>query len=186
MVKLFKSRYWKIKMPDLNRKQSNTSANPLIKQQEEAFSSIGHDGSWPLWLCNFVDNYQKLSTDNLDLLDLIYHQDITFIDPIHQLSGFDNLKAYFIGLYQNLSACEFIIDDVIYSDDKAAIYWTMIYKHSKLNSGNAVTVFGNSHIKGLEDKVIYHRDYLDAGAMLYEQIPLLGKVVKFIKRKATS
>jgi hypothetical protein len=32
-------------------------------------------------------------------------------------------------------------------------------------------------------KVRYHRDYFDLGAMLYEHLPLLGSLVKTIKRR---
>lgn len=140
----------------------------------------------PLWLNNFTKVYQTLSTDNLDLLSSIYHQDIIFIDPMHELKGFSNLFEYFKNLYENLSFCEFVIDNIIAEDNQAAIYWTMSYQHPKLNKGEVVTVMGSSHIKGFEDKVIYHRDYLDLGSMLYEQLPIFGKLIKFIKKKAAN
>lgn len=138
----------------------------------------------PPWLNNFVSVYQTLSINNLDLLDTIYHADIIFIDPLHKVEGIDDLHTYFESLYQNLLMCEFVIDNVIYAGDEAAIYWTMTYQHQKLNKGKIVKVCGSSHIKGQEDKVTYHRDYLDLGAMLYEQLPLFGKLTKWIKAKA--
>jgi hypothetical protein len=140
----------------------------------------------PLWLSNFVKIYQTLSTDNLELLETIYHNEVTFIDPIHELEGFDNLFQYFQDLYENLLSCEFVINNVIAQEDQAAIYWTMSYQHPKLNKGNVINVTGSSHIKGHEDKVIYHRDYLDLGSMLYEQLPFLGKLIKLIKNKAAN
>ncbi|MCI2285833.1 nuclear transport factor 2 family protein [Colwellia sp. MSW7] len=138
----------------------------------------------PLWLTKFVRVYQKLSTTNLALLETIYHPHIIFIDPMHQVEGFEELYQYFENLYENLTLCEFVIDNVIAQDNEAAIYWTMSYQHNKLNNGELVTVLGTSHIKGEHDKVIYHRDYLDLGAMLYEQLPLFGKLTKWIKAKA--
>ncbi len=33
------------------------------------------------------------------------------------------------------------------------------------------------------DKVYRHRDYFDAGAMLYEHLPVLGRVVSWLKRR---
>ncbi|TMM43132.1 nuclear transport factor 2 family protein [Colwellia ponticola] len=140
----------------------------------------------PLWLSNFVTVYQKLSTDNLQLLSTIYHEQVTFIDPIHKVEGFDDLYQYFTNLYQNLSSCDFIIDDVIWQGSQASIFWTMSYKHPKLNKGNCVIVLGSSHIQGADSKVIYHRDYLDLGAMLYEQLPVFGKLTKWIKNKAAN
>jgi hypothetical protein len=62
----------------------------------------------------------------------------------------------------------------------------MNYQHPRLNSGKVVSVQGSSHLKGVEDKVIYHRDYLDLGAMLYEQLPLFGRIIRWFKKKAVS
>ncbi len=150
--------------------------------QDDVKRNISNDS--PLWLDNFVRVYQQLSKNNLELLGSIYHRDVIFVDPIHNIEGFNNLNLYFENLYQNLVSCEFIIEQVIRQDSQAAIYWKMIYQHPKLNSGRSVTIFGSSHIRGKEDKVIYHRDYLDLGAMLYEQLPVLGRLIRWIKSKA--
>lgn len=136
------------------------------------------------WLVKFVDIYQSLTIKNLELLSDVYHPNVTFIDPMHQVEGIDALHQYFKSLYQNLSTCDFVIENVIASKEQAAIYWKMTYQHSKLNKGQLVTVYGNSLIKGDGHKVIYHRDYLDLGAMLYEQIPVFGQLTKWIKMKA--
>jgi hypothetical protein len=140
----------------------------------------------PLWLSNFVLVYQKLSKESLKLLDTIYHENVTFTDPLHTVEGFDDLYQYFQNLYQNLTSCKFVIDEVIWQDSQASLFWTMTYQHPKLNKGKMVTVVGTSHIKGEGGKVIYHRDFLDLGAMLYEQIPLLGNLTKWIKTKAAN
>lgn len=152
--------------------------------QKNQFNHLPEES--PVWLSNFVNIYQTLATNNLNLLATIYHNDITFIDPIHHVEGFDDLYKYFNNLYQNLTTCEFVINNVILQGDEAAIYWTMTYQHSTFNKGELVTVFGSSFIQGKEDKVIHHRDYLDVGAMLYEQLPLLGRLIKWIKAKAAS
>ena len=139
----------------------------------------------PIWLNNFVEIYQSLSKNNLDLLLEIYDKNIIFIDPIHQVEGIDELYKYFQSLYENLTTCDFIIEHIISSQDQAAIYWKMTYQHSKLNKGELVEVYGNSLIKGEGSRVLYHRDYLDLGAMLYEQIPVFGSLTKWIKNKAS-
>lgn len=138
------------------------------------------------WLANFINTYQHLSINNLHLLADLYHQDIVFIDPMHQLTGFDNLRDYFDRLYQQLSYCEFSIEQVIEQGDEAAIYWKMSYQHSRLNGGKIVHVQGSSHIKGIDNKVIFHHDYLDLGAMLYEQLPILGRIISWLKNRAST
>jgi len=155
----------------------------MSNQKVEQASELAVTTQQPLWLAKFVDIYQQLSTDNLQLLAEVYHQDIVFIDPMHQLQGFDHLTNYFENLYQQLSHCEFKIYQVIAQGSEAAIYWQMSYIHPRLNSGQLVSVQGSSHIKGTGDKVIYHRDYVDLGAMFYEQLPLLGWVINWLKKR---
>ena len=143
-------------------------------------------GNEPLWLKAFIDNYQLLSTDNLHLLDDIYHQDIHFEDPMHCINGLTQLHQYFQQLYTNLESCCFNITNVLLQGEQAAIYWQMTYQHPKLNGGKPVIVEGHSHIKGSDDKVSYHRDYIDLGAMLYEHVPVLGRFIHWIKQRAAN
>ncbi len=140
-----------------------------------------NSSTYPVWLEKFIDIYQKLEAGNLHLLKELYGQSVVFIDPIHQLNGIDELQQYFEKLYSNIQSCTFKIDEVFFQEPYAAVYWTMQYIHPKLNGGNLVTVHGHSKLKGHTDKVIYHRDYLDLGSMIYEQIPLLKNIIRWLK-----
>jgi len=137
----------------------------------------------PDWLTQFVSVYQQLNRDTLDQLAAIYHPQVRFVDPFHQIDGLQSLHDYFENLYQNLSFCQFQIEHSFVDQDEVALYWQMRYAHRKLNHGNTVTVDGHSRLKAEQGLVIYHRDYLDAGAMLYEQIPLLGSAIRLLKRR---
>lgn len=138
------------------------------------------------WLTEFKTIYQSLTRDNLLSLKKIYHQDICFEDPLHKLEGIDNFMTYFEGLYTNIISCQFNIQHTMQTDNEAAIYWTMDYQHPKLNGGEVISVNGHSHLKAVDNYIIYHRDYIDAGAMLYEHIPLLGSAIRYIKKRAQS
>ncbi len=140
----------------------------------------------PLWIENFVKIYQSLNKDNLSELAKIYHQQIIFKDPMHAIEGFNNLTTYFESLYQNVIECKFEINNVIYKDNQAAIYWNMSYSHKHLNSGNPILVEGHSFITSEAGKVIYHRDYIDLGQMLYEHIPLLGRIISWIRMRVSA
>jgi hypothetical protein len=139
-----------------------------------------------LWLEEFIEVYRQLGTDNLDTLERIYHSDVVFVDPLHRVEGFSKLLESFTSSYQNVIECRFEITQVLESEHEAAIYWTMTYRHQSLNGKAPISVDGHSHLTAHQGKVIYHRDYLDLGAMLYEQVPLLGLGVKFIKKKAAN
>lgn len=142
---------------------------------------MGHNS----WLDTFISVYGDLETNNLALLEKVYHRDIHFSDPMHEVHGLNDLIAYFGTLYTNLDYCRFQINHVINDNNDAAVYWTMFFSHPKLNRGEEILVEGNSFLTQKDNKVIRHRDYLDLGAMLYEHIPFLGSAIKTIKKRAS-
>ncbi|MGV2986925.1 nuclear transport factor 2 family protein [Vibrio sp. E150_011] len=130
--------------------------------------------------------YQQLDKHNLHLLEAVYHQDVVFEDPAHRVEGYAALLAYFGELYANVIRCDFNIEHHQQLADTGFITWTMSLLHPKLNSGQPVEVKGVSHLIFRDDLVIYHRDYFDLGQMLYEQVVLLGPVIKHIKQRLGS
>lgn len=138
-----------------------------------------------LWVEDFVKIYQNLNSGNLNMLTQIYHQDVQFVDPLHQIHGLDDLTHYFEHMYENLISSEFALVNQIEQKQQAAIYWQMHLRHKKINSGNTITVEGHSLLRRQDNKVIYHRDYFDIGSMIYEHLPVLGGIIKLIKRKAS-
>ncbi|WP_105903298.1 nuclear transport factor 2 family protein [Vibrio gangliei] len=140
----------------------------------------------------FIETYQNLDKDHLHLLDEIYADHIQFQDPLHRVEGLHQLHQYFEHLYANVISCHFEINQTFEQREQAAVYWTMHLRHPKLNHGNSIVVDGHSHLVFSQDegcaqcKIIHHRDYFDIGSMLYEQLPVVGSIVKFIKQKASS
>ncbi|QYK14332.1 nuclear transport factor 2 family protein [Shewanella rhizosphaerae] len=139
-----------------------------------------------LWLQNFTAVYRELGTDNLEALRKIYHPEVVFCDPLHRVEGLDNLLGYFQGLYRQVISCEFTIEHVFEHQGEAAVYWTMTFRHKQLNASQPIVVEGHSRLKAKDNKVVYHRDYFDVGAMLYEQLPLLGGLIRAVKRRAVN
>lgn len=146
---------------------------------------VNDDSNKNTWLNDFLAVYQILDKENLHLLKTIYHENVIFIDPMHHVEGQSHLIEYFSHLYTNLLSCDFMVNEVVQQGNNAAIYWDMTYQHPKLRSGQPVVVQGHSLLKMLDNKVVYHRDYVDIGAMLYEHIPVVGRVIKSIKRRAS-
>ncbi|MEF1184637.1 nuclear transport factor 2 family protein [Vibrio sinaloensis] len=127
--------------------------------------------------------YQCLNKANLHLLEGVYHQDVVFEDAAHRLEGWDALQKYFVSLYENVKRCDFDIEEHQQVGDAGFLTWTMTLEHPKLQRGSKVEVKGVSHLKFADGRVVYPRDYFDLGEMLYENLPLLGSVIKTIKQR---
>ncbi len=130
-----------------------------------------------------VDIYHKLDKHNLHLLDELYHPDVVFEDAAHRLEGRGALYEYFQSLYTNVIRCDFVIHEQQQVGDTGFLTWTMELLHPKLQNGTPIMVNGATHLKFSDGQVIYHRDYFDLGEMLYENLPLLGAVIKIVKQR---
>ncbi|MDE1165052.1 MAG: nuclear transport factor 2 family protein [Pseudomonas sp.] len=135
------------------------------------------------FLYRFADTFSELDKDNLDRLSLIYSDDIHFRDPLHEVRGMAELRRYFGELYANVEQLHFDfehIDQV--REGEGYLRWCMTFAHPRLNKGQRIQVPGCSHVRW-HDKVYQHRDYFDAGALLYEHVPVLGSAVSWLKRR---
>lgn len=131
--------------------------------------------------------YSAFTPAMLRALPDVYAEDIHFVDPLHSVHGLDHLQEYFEATMEGLEECRFDIHHCMDSTQQgeAVLFWTMHYRHRKLNGGSPLSLPGTSHIR-YSDRVFYHRDYYDAGAMIYEHIPLVGSVIRHIKTRVTT
>ena len=135
------------------------------------------------FLRRFSQSFAALDKHNLHLLDSLYSQDIAFADPLHQVHGLPELRRYFSELYSHISQLRFDyqgFDEV--AEGEGYLRWTMNFRHPRLDGGELISVQGCSHLMW-RDKVYRHRDYFDAGALLYEHLPVLGGVISWLKRR---
>lgn len=126
--------------------------------------------------------FNEFDGKNLNLLNDFYSQDIVFQDPLHKVEGFSSLQNYYAKIYKNVQSIRFDFQKFVSQDDEVVGFWTMSLKAKGLNQGALFEVQGVSvFIFNSENKVKYHRDYLDLGEMVYEKIFGLGFVIKKIK-----
>lgn len=133
-------------------------------------------------LYNFQEFYESFSVESIDRLSSLYSESVVFIDPIHKIQGIKQLTQYFNQMCGNLSFCQFEFTDCCVSEGKASYRWVMHYRHPRISNNKLLTLKGASFIE-YSDKIDLHEDYYDLGEMLYEHIPVLGKIINTIKSK---
>jgi hypothetical protein len=133
-------------------------------------------------LRDFKVLYQAASPASLEHLDRIYTQDIEFRDPLHTILGILALKGYMKNLYTRSSGIDFEYTDEQSGDNWATISWFMTFSHPALAGGRPVKVRGITQIR-FTDRIYYHEDFYDLGAMIYQHVPILGRIIRFINRR---
>ena len=126
--------------------------------------------------------YNNPGLTTMDAIDHIYTQDVEFRDPVHAIHGRLGLKNYLRSLFSSAGTVHFNYQDEQINANSATITWLMTYSHPKLNGGKPVDVRGISMLR-FTDKIYYHEDFYDLGAMVYQHVPVLGTVVRYINRR---
>ncbi len=130
----------------------------------------------------FISRINSLSYDNVnDVLRNTYTDQVNFIDPVKSITGLENLTTYFSNLYKQVSHCQFTLSNYIFNDQKVSLEWVMSLQHKKISNNKEILLEGASFIQFSGEKITYHRDYYDLGALVYERIPVLGSVVKKVR-----
>ena len=132
----------------------------------------------------FKAYFRVLHEADLARLRDLYSDQVVFKDPVHEMRGLVELEDYFTSLCSDLSECRFEYLDEMLSEQSAYVKWIMHFKHPRLGN-RLISVRGVSHLK-LGEKIEYHEDFYDMGAMLYEQLPLLGNVTRWLRLRLAS
>lgn len=132
----------------------------------------------------FKDNFKDLQQADWGRLGDFYSNDIIFKDPVHEIRGLVTLEDYFSSLCESLIVCRFEYLDQVVSDDSAYLKWVMHFRHPRLGS-ELIDVRGVTHLR-CDEKIEFHEDFYDMGAMLYERLPVLGNVTRWLRLRLAS
>ena len=130
----------------------------------------------------FKIGYSDIMQLDLGRLDQFYADDIVFKDPVHQIQGLSAMQDYMADITINVDECGFEFLDQLVSDSTAYIKWNMHFRHPRLGGGGLKTVRGMSQIH-FDERIHYHEDVYDMGQMIYEHVPLIGGVTRWLKAR---
>lgn len=132
----------------------------------------------------FKNYFRVLHESDLSELCDLYSDQVIFKDPIHDIRGLVELEDYFTSMCADLTDCRFEYLDEVVTENTAYVKWVMHFKHPRLGN-KLISVRGVTHLK-ISDKIDYHEDFYDMGAMLYEQLPLIGNVTRWLRLRLAS
>lgn len=125
--------------------------------------------------------FEHLNKDTMHLIPEFYDANVEFHDPVGAIKGSKKITQYYENMYKNVQSIKFDFSDFVENGDTVVGVWKMTLVTDKLKGGEPIVVDGNSVVRFKDGKAVYHRDYFDMGAFVYENIPVLGFVVKKVK-----
>jgi ketosteroid isomerase-like protein len=131
-----------------------------------------------------VERFETLARADVLRLADIYTNDAAFKDPFNEVRGITAIQSIFDHMFVALENPRFEIRDVVVQGDQCFLTWDFRFRMRRLNTGEQC-IRGGSHLKLAPDgRIADHRDYWDAAEELYEKLPLLGSLMRWLKRRA--
>ena len=120
--------------------------------------------------------------NNLESYGLFFDDGSTFEDPFQKVQGLDSIHRVFEHMYETLYEPRFVITEVLENGLVAYLKWDFYFKLSEDSDERSFE--GISRVDFSDSgKVLSHTDYWDAAYNVYEKIPLVGSILRFIKRR---
>jgi ketosteroid isomerase-like protein len=130
--------------------------------------------------------YETLTPDSLAAIGEIYADDAWFKDPFNEVRGVAAVRRVFEHMYTQVDTPRFVVRHAVAQGDEAFLVWEFHFR-MKRSPQRDETIRGATHILFTRDgRVAHHRDYWDAAEELYEKLPLLGGLMRWIRRRAAS
>ncbi len=112
-----------------------------------------------------------------------YASDARFKDPFNEVSGLAEVQRVYAHMFRTLDAPRFVVHRVVAQGDEAFLSWDFRFRFRR--DPRERTVRGATHlVLDADGRIALHRDYWDAAEELYEQLPLLGTLMRWVKRRA--
>ena len=134
-------------------------------------------------LARFREFYDQFSAAWIPRLGELYAERFEFRDPFHTIvDDRAALEAYFTRVLK-LPESRFITEDQAVGSDGAYVRWRWVYKLR--TSAPQREIIGVTHLRATEDgeRFAAHRDLFDAAEAVYEQVPIVGAMIRAVKKR---
>jgi ketosteroid isomerase-like protein len=133
-----------------------------------------------------VTLFEGLAPADLPRLPEIYTPDARFKDPFNEVQGVAAITRIFEHMFKALEAPRFVIRDAIVQGDQCFLSWDFVFRMKRFSNAEQV-IRGATHLRLAADgRIAEHRDYWDAAEELYEKLPAVGALMRWLKRRVNA
>lgn len=123
--------------------------------------------------------YESLAPERLDELDRLLAPDVRFVDPFNDVSGIPAVRLIFEHMFRQCADARFQVLHTAVADHTGYIQWHFYCGGIRVEGVSRVSFDGQGRVRR-------HVDYWDPARQLYETIPVLGGIMRFIRRRLSA
>ena len=161
----------------------NPSVNPSMPATLSDAAQAAQDAA----VDALVQWFEHLTPASVQQLSRFYAVDARFKDPFNDVQGVPAVEAIFVHMFEALIAPRFVVTGRVAQGTQCFLTWEFRFCFRNFHQGQEQVILGASHfVFDAAGKVQLHRDYWDAAEELYEKLPWVGSLMRWLKRRANS
>jgi len=132
-----------------------------------------------------VHFFETLTVESAQtLLPHIYAADASFKDPFNEVRGLAAITPLFTHMFVQVENPRFVITTHILQGNQAFITWDFLF-HMKRYARDEQSIRGATQLRFNDAGLVeMHRDFWDAAEELYEKLPVIGSLMRVLKKIA--
>ncbi|MEO8653535.1 MAG: nuclear transport factor 2 family protein [Ramlibacter sp.] len=125
--------------------------------------------------------FETFAPADVQRLGEYYRDDACFKDPFHEVRGLARIQRIFAAMFETMEAPRFTVTRRIADGREVVLLWRLSF----CLRGAPQSLDGASHLRlDGEGMICWHRDYWDPAEGIYEKLPVLGALMRWIRRRA--
>jgi steroid Delta-isomerase len=125
--------------------------------------------------------FETFAPADVQRLGEYYRENAFFKDPFHEVRGLPEIQRIFASMFETMEDPRFAVTQRIANGREIVLLWRLSFRLR----GAPQSLDGASHLRlDGQGLVEWHRDYWDPAEGIYEKLPVLGALMRWIKRRA--
>lgn len=138
-------------------------------------------------VASLVAYFENLSPQSMAQLGQHYAAQARFKDPFNDVTGLPEIARIFEHMFVALIGPRFVVTQQVRQGAQCFLTWEFRFQFRNYRVGQDQVILGASHLVfDAQGLVTLHRDYWDAAEELYEKLPLVGSLMRWLKRRANT
>ena len=131
--------------------------------------------------------FETLSPASLDGIGFVYAPQARFKDPFNEVQGLVAIEQVYRHMFASLQQPRFEVTGRVLQGRECFLTWNFLFRFQGIQPGVQQTVRGCSHlVLDGSGRIATHRDYWDVAEEMYEKIPGLGALMRWLKKRAST
>lgn len=138
-------------------------------------------------VARLVGFFENLTSQSVATMGSHYAAQARFVDPFNDVQGLPAIEHIFQHMFETLDEPRFVVTTQVLQGQQCFLTWDFHFRFRRFQTTTPQTIRGATHLVFSDAGLVtLHRDYWDAAQELYEKLPVVGGLMRWLKRRANS